>query len=456
MAGFRISDFGLWIGALLAALAVSACSSGSSEQPLPRVSSAKAERDVVDGQAKLTSVIKVQLDRDFKVVESGLPLASNFELSVPLAEGGNQRVLVQTAKVAGGTGRVIELKVASLIPQDTKLSVRRSLFQADATGNIEAKVDSDLDKTLVVLASKALMSSNEAFLGDPETAPLKPEDRDPAAMRQALEAHMQARQVDPQTLQDALDLYDAIPVEVVTSPKLRAALAALTGTFAEPAIPSLLTTSNCTGKPANRIAFQEPPGNPKLLAQVTHIGDGSRVVSINPFAEGERFEYLMPILAHEAVHCDEDDSLAEEVAATAFDGFLYLQLIAIEPALASGHTRVAREVNFDAVAMINSGSVLPESAGILPSVGVRQVLPGTNAPQGSFAEFVARAYAQLGAGSSKTEPLATQYTQILAIAAGMPAGDAFDLRYLDEVVGRAMPVGALFESITALQLEPEG
>ncbi len=440
----------------MAALTLFACSSGSEQQPLPRVSSAKAQRDVVDGQAKLTSVIKVQFDRDFKVLEGDVPLASNFELSVPLAEGGNQRVLVQTAALAPGTGRVIELKVAALIPQDAKLSIRRSLFQAKATGTIEAKIDSDLDKTLVVLASKGLISTNESFLGDPETAVLKPEDRDAAAMREALEAHMQARGTDPQTVQDAVELYDAIPQAVVTSPKLRAALAALTGTFAEPAIPSLLTTGNCTGKPANRIAFQEPPGNPRLLAQVTHIGDGSRVVSINPFAEGERFEYLMPILAHEAIHCDDDDSLAEEVAATAFDGFLYLQLIAVEPGLASGRTRVAREVNFDAVAMINSGAILPESAGILPSVGVRQVLPGTNAPQGSFAEFVARAYAQLGQSSSKTEPLAAAYATILAEAAGMKPGDAFDLRYLDEVVGRAMPAGVLFEAINALGLEPEG
>ena len=397
----------------------------------------------------------LQFDRDFKVIEGGVPLASNFELSVPLAEGGTQRVLVQSANVSGN-GRSIDLKVSTLVPQDAKLSIRRSLFQAKATGTIEAKVDSDLDKTLVVLASKALISTNEAFLVDPETAPVKPEDRDAAAMRQALETHMKSRNTDPQTVQDALDLYDVIPPEIVTSPKLRAALAALTGTFAEAAIPSLLTTSNCTGKPANRIAFQEPPDNPKLLAQVTHIGDGSRVVSVNPFAEGERFEYLMPILAHEAVHCDGDDSLAEEIAATAFDAFLYLQLLAVEPDLASGHTRVAREVNFDAEAMINSGALLPESAGILPSVGVKQVLPGTNAGQASFAEFVARAYAQLGAGSSKTEPLANTYITVLAEAAGMRAGDAFDLRYLDEVVSRAMPAGVLFEAIAALGLEPEG
>lgn len=446
----------LWVVAGALALVVAGCSSGSEEQPLPRISSAKAERDVADGQAKLTSVVRIQFDRDFTLVDGGLPLASNFELTAPLAEGGTQRVLAQSAEVAPGTGRVIALKVNALIPQDTKLTVRRGLFRAHATGEISAKVDSDLDTTLVVMASKQLGTSNEAFLGDSEVAPLKPEDRDPAAMRTALEMHMRNRAVDAQTLQDALDLYDAIPQDVVTSPKLRAALAALTGTFAEPAIASLLTASNCTGKPAVRIAFEVPPGNPKLLAQVTHRGDGARLLSINTWAEGERIEYLAPILAHEAIHCDDADSIAEEVAATAFDGFLYLQLLAFEPELGSSRTRVAREVNFDAVAMINSGSLIPESAGILPSAGVQQVLPGTNATDRSFAEFVARAYAQLGPGSSPTEPLATLYANILAKAAGMPPGDAFDLRYLDEVVSRAMPVGALFEAITALGLQPEG
>ncbi len=450
----RFPAFAAWIGAGVTAGFLVACSSGTEQQPLPRVSSAKAERDVTDGQAKLASTIKVTMDRDFEAVEGDIPFASNFELSVPLAEGGTDRVLVQSAKVAPGTGRVIELRVDSLIPQDATLKIRRSTFQAKATGTIEAKVDSELDKTLVVLASRALMPGNEAFLGDPETAPVTAEDRDPAVQRQALQTAMQRRHVDPQTLQDALDLYDIIPQDIVTSPKLRAALAALTGTFAEPAIGSLLTANNCTGRPASKIAFQEPPGNPKLLAQVTHIGSGARVVSINPFAEGELLEHLMPILAHEAIHCDDQDGLVEEVAATAFDGFLYLQLVASNPDLASVRTSVAREVNFDAVAMINSGGRVPESVGILPSVGVKQVLPGTNAPQGSFAEFVARAYAQLGQGSSATEPLANLYAQILAEVAGMPQGDAFDLRYLDEVLSRAMDIRVLFEDIAAFGLQP--
>ena len=84
-------------------------------------------------------------------------------------------------------------------------------------------------------------------------------------------------------------------------------------------------------------------------------------------------------------------------------------------------------------------------------------MPPTNrAPEGPYKSPISQSEIPPQKSSSKTEPLATQYTQILAIAAGMPAGDAFDLRYLDEVVGRAMPAGALFESITALQLEPEG
>ncbi|MEO8541650.1 MAG: hypothetical protein ABI577_18060, partial [bacterium] len=449
MTGFRTSGWGFWVAGGLFAFGLTSCSSGSEQQPLPHISSAKAERDVVDGQAKLTSSVKVTFDREFKVVPGDVPFASNFEFTVPLAEGGTQRVLVKTADVAGGTGRVIELKVDALLPQEATLKVRRSTFQAKATGTIETKVDSDLDKTLVLLASKALTPSNDSFLGEPETAAVKPEDRDDAAMRLALEAHMQQRQADPQTVQDALDLYGAIPQDIVTSPKLRAALAALTGTFAEPAISSLLTANNCTKRPASKIAFQLPPDNPKLLARVTYVGNGARVISINPYAEGERIEHLMPILAHEAIHCDQEDGLVEEVAATAFDGFLYLQLVAANEELAQAHTRVARELNVDAVGLINSGALVPESVGILPSVGVKSILPGSNVTAGSFAEFVVRAYPDIGQNTSPTEPLAATYASILAEVAGMPAGDAFDLRYLDELLSRAMNGRVLLTAITA-------
>jgi hypothetical protein len=180
------------------------------------------------------------------------------------------------------------------------------------------------------------------------------------------------------------------------------------------------------------------------------------VISLNPFAEGERIEHLMPILAHEAVHCDGLDGRAEELAATAFDGLLYLNLVAAEPGLARAKTRVARELNIDAVALINSGGRLPESIGVLPSPGVSQILPGTNTTHGSFAEFIVAAYPQIDLATSPTEELAQGYADILAQAAGMERGDPFSIRYLDELLGRAIRPAVLVGAIQAFGLTPAG
>src|SRR6185436_1602538 len=125
-------------------------------------------------------------------------------------------------------------------------------------------------------------------------------------------------------------------------------------------------------------------------------------------------ELLMPVLAHEAIHCDATDGLAEEVAATAFDTFLYLHLLAAEPDLAGAGTKVGRELNVDAIAMINSGRRLPESIGLLPSVGVTRVLPETNSPAGSFAELVVQSYPTITTTTSAPEPLAQTYVANIA------------------------------------------
>lgn len=432
------------------------CSSDSSPTSPPKIASAVADRDVVDGKARLSSTITVTFDRQFEIAEEHTPFASAFEFSVPLAEGGSDRVLVRSAERSKTNTRIVTLKTDRLIPEGATLKVERRAFQLKATGTTEAKVQADLDARLVLLASKALASTSDAFVGEAETAPVTAADRDAVAMRAALDQHMQARGSDAETKQDALDLFDALPAGVIPSPKLRAALAALTGTFAEPAIQGLLTTGNCTGRPVARILFQEPPGGAKLVARVTFQGDGARVISVNPFAEGERIEHLMPILAHEAIHCDQQDGLVEEVAATAFDGLLYLQLVAAQPELAHVKTRVARELNVDAVGLINSGARLPESIGILPSPGVKTILPLTNVTAASFAEFVVAAYPQITQPTSPTEPLAQVYGDVLAEVTGMKKGDAFDLRYLDELIGRAAMGPLLFGAILAFEMTPAG
>lgn len=447
----RCSPLGLL--AIMLALLLAACS-GSEAQPFPRVSSAIAERDVVDGEAKLTSTVRVTMDRDFEIAEPSLPLASLFEFTVPKAEGGSTRVLVQSAERTGTNGRVIALTTGTLIPEGSTLSVQRKAFRLKASGEITADVESDLDPALLVLASRAFVPTLDSFFAEAETAPVTDADRDPAAMREALSAHLASRGSSEEAASAALKAYDDMSADLVPSPKLRAALAALTGTFAQDAVASFLTTDNCTQRAVRRIAFEPPPGDENLVARVTFGRDGSRVVSINPYAEGERIEHLMPILAHEAVHCDRDDGIIEEVAATAFDGFLYLQLVAAFPELAEVRTRVGRELNIDAVALINSGRRFPESLGVLQSPGVQTVLPLTNVEANSFAAFVAGSYPQITQTASAAESVAQAYADNLAEAAGFDQGQPFDLKYLDELLARATDGGVLAEAIVAFELVP--
>jgi len=437
---------------LFAFAAATACDSGS-EPTIPRISSAKAERDVIDGKAQLTSTISLTFDREWNLADVNLPFASLFELKAPQADGTEKRILARTAEPSKTNTRLVTLTVGSLVPEGTKLTLQRRAFDRKATGVIEAEVESDLDPALVLLASEALAITRESFYAEPTTAPLDTSTRDPASMRVALAEHLEARRESAETSAAALDLYDSIPPSVVPSPKLRAALAALTGTFAEPAIASLLTGDNCTETPAAAVLFQEPPGSASLIARVTW-DRGARVVSINPFAEGERIEHLMPILAHEAIHCDDEDGLYEEVAATAFDGFLYLQLVSIFPELAQANTRVARELNIDAVALINSGQRWPESIGILQSPGVELALPLSTSPARSFAELVALAYRQITETDSPTEPVAQAYADRIAEFSGQLRGDAFDLVYLDQTLALALDPGVLAAAIVAFALTP--
>lgn len=442
--------FVLLLGGTLAA----ACSGDSDPPPQPLVSSAEAVRDVVDGQARSTSSVTVRFDRPFEWAPSRIPLESYFEFEVPLASGGTSRALVNAAELSETNSREVILRVNRLIPDGATLKIARRAFDEDGTGDIEAEVDGDLSPLLVFLATSSLVTTDGTVFDQPLVAEIDPTEADPAVMREQLEFHLTQRQADAQTVQDALAFYDIIPAEIVPSPKLRAALAGLVGTFAEPAIGNLLTNDNCTGQPAALIDFQEPPGELELIARVTFIGNGQRVISVNPFAAGERFEHLMPILAHEAVHCDSREGRTEELAAASFDTYLYLLLVASDPTLAEARTRVARELNIGAIAMINSGSRLPESIGILPSPDVAQVLPGTNAPYTAYAELIVAAYPQVTAFTAPTEPLAQTYADILAVVADMPEGNPNDIVYLDELLGRSITLPVMLAAIEALKLAP--
>jgi hypothetical protein len=413
-------------------------------------------RDVVDGEARLSTTVEVRFDRPFELAESDLPLSSHFEFAVPVDDGsGPRRVFVQVADPPAQGSRSLTVHVDALLPVGTTISVTRTLFRAREEGMITADVESDLDPVQALLAQQPLTFADDAFLEGSNVPAPGPEDGDVEAMRAHLAADLEVRQVPEDVRARTLQAYDAIPAEVVPAPRARAALAALTGTFAEPAIANLTTDDNCTGQPAALVTFQPPPDGPNLLARVSFDERGRRVLSLNPILAGEPIVRLMSIIAHEAIHCDPDSSLREEVAATAFDSLLYLLLVATYPESSAGGTALSRDLNVDALALINSGRRLPESIGILPSYGITQVLPGTNDQSGSFAEFIARAYAGLPE-ASPPERLADLYAAALASSAGAEAGPAFDLVYLDELLGRYVDLPLLVAAIAALNLVPGG
>lgn len=432
------------------------CSSGQEGQT-PKVASAHAERDVVDGEAKLASTVEVRFDRSVVLARAKVPLASNFEVDIPAVSGGGaRRVLVRSAEVDARNARLVILKVDAVIPDGATLRIAERAFRQSATGEIKVAIEGDLTPVLALLASEPVTLGRPELLQAGKTAEVRDADRDEAAIRGALAASLEKRGIDADTRKRTLDRYDSLSSTIAPSPKIRAALAGLTGTFAEPAIDAIFTANNCTGKPAARVVFQPPPDAPELIARVTFTRAGQRVISINPIAEGERIDHLMPILAHEAIHCDGQDGLSEEVAATAFDAFLYLQLVARDPSLVSAGTILARELNVDAIALLNSGRRLPESVGVLPSAGVPRVLPETTVRYASFAELVAAAYPGIDTAQSPQEPLAAAYVGNLLAASGMAAGNAFNLRYLDELLGRAIDPAVLAAAVQAFGLRLRG
>ncbi|MBK9344889.1 MAG: hypothetical protein IPN07_18110 [Dehalococcoidia bacterium] len=183
---------------------------------------------------------------------------------------------------------------------------------------------------------------------------------------------------------------------------------------------------------------------------------GARVISVNPSPRASGSKYLMPILAHEAVHCDDEDGIVEEVAATAFDGFLYLQLVAVDPELAQARTRVARELNIDAVALINSGQRYPESIRRCPQPRRRcrapadeqclEVVRGTGGER--VPGLAQRADPRGNRGDGLHEPPRRGRR-------GSRPKSPFDLVYLDELLSWAVDGGVFANAILAFDLVPE-
>lgn len=445
------------VGGLVAlALLLTAACGGESEPPRAPLylSEAIAERLYEDDLPQARSLVRVRFDGP---VEPVTPRAIHTAFRLVPPEGspltGHPLAEPEIETVTLVSPRIVELVVNGLIVHGSKLHVAGGALEG-AGEEISIPVESQFTELGVVLAGGVLVFGDLSLVEPlPEEGPTAA-DRDPVRVRTSLQVHLDERNASERVQEVALALYDGIDPEIVPSAKARAALAALAGTFADAAVRSLLGADNCTGEPAAFIGFQEPPGDPELAARVTYADDGRRILSIRPDLEAAPFELLMPLIAHEAIHCDRVDSLTEEIVASAIDVYLYVHLLISQPELARDDSPLARNFNIEALAMLNSGQAVPESLGILASPHGREALPESGTTHRSFAELIAASYEDDVDDSAPLEPVAQQYLDALAEAVEAPFGSALDLAYVDLLLGRATTFEAISNLLDLFDLVP--
>ena len=442
-------------GALLALALALSCGGGGERPPEPiRLLEASAERLYDDDLPLARSLVRVRFNRAVEPVTLRA-LQGAFRLTLP--EGspltGSPLAEMPIEGVEATGPAVIELTVGALIPGGSLLRVSAGALSGPDE-EVTLPVTSEFTEIGVALAGGVFAFGDPALVDQRPAETPTAADRDPAAVRANLERHLDARGASPQTIEGALRLYDDMDGEVLPHAKARAALAALAGTFADAAVRSLLNAENCTGAPAAFIGFREPPGDPELAARVTYDEDGRRVVSIRPDLEAAPFELLMPLLAHEAIHCDRSDSLEEEIVASALDVYLYIHLLISRPELARDPSPLARNFNIEALAMLNSGRASPEALGVLASPHGREALPQSGVSHRSFAEVIAATYADVADPTAPVEPVAQACLNALARAVGAPLGSAADLGYVDFLLGRATTLDAITTLLAVFALRP--
>ncbi len=439
--------------ALVVALAASCGGDGPPPEPI-RILEADAERLYEDDLPLARSLVRVRFNRAVEPTTLRA-LHGAFRLTLPedspLTDHSLAEMPVEGVEVSGA--RAVELTVGGLIPRGSILRVSTgALSGPDEEATLP--VTSEFTELGVALAGGVFafgdLSLVEQRLAETPTAA----DRDADAVRAELERHLEAREASAGVRAAALQLYDGMDREAFPHARARAAVAALAGTFADAAVRSLLGAENCTGEPAAFVGFREPPGDAELAARVTFDEEGRRVISIRPDLEAAPIELLMPLIAHEAVHCDEADSLEEEIVASAIDIYLYVHLLISRPELASDPSPLARNFNIEALAMLNSGRSAPESLGVLASPHGREALPGSGVTHRSFAGIIAASYAEGANASAPVEPVAQQYLDALARAIGAPLGSARDLDYVDFLLGRATTFEAIANLLEVFSLAP--
>ncbi|MGC4033333.1 MAG: hypothetical protein QM754_16700 [Tepidisphaeraceae bacterium] len=197
--------------------------------------------------------------------------------------------------------------------------------------------------------------------------------------------------------------YDSSTVAaIIPNANLRAALASLVGTAAEPAIASYIGKTNVTGKQYTLVDFGTvSSGTP---VGETKLSPGGRLnLTINSAFAGEPFQVLSATLAHEALHQDAANnsggdlpsSQDEEIIANAVETIVYAQQLLVDGSIAGNGTKLVVRTNTRLLALLNSGD------GLFPYGGIKQdpalysngnVFVGAKANPGGFGSTTVKSF----------------------------------------------------------------
>lgn len=227
--------------------------------------------------------------------------------------------------------------------------------------------------------------------------------------------------------------------------ELRAALASLLGTVAEPAIGWLVRAG-----PFDRIVFGDPPGD--VIARSLSAPDGTQRIVVDRAFRFERPALLSVLLAHEAFHSDGEASDLEELVATSFQALVHLEQLVADPTLAEERTALAQATNAWAVIRLNSRAAGSSDLRLILEENRQTVLPG-GLERPHFASFF-----DPGARPSPGNPYL--WALVAAVAepgTEPPASAAFDLETVSflDVNQSALSVDELLTAARALGLKVE-
>src|SRR5205814_1159877 len=244
------------------------------------------------------------------------------------------------------------------------------------------------NKERFTLACRAFIPTNvNFFTPDIFAAANTPADAstalDPTAVRTALLTHMQFKVnrglITAAQRDSAMTIFDdPITAQTVPDANMHAALASLIGTIGEPAIKAYLTGANLSGKKYSFVGFGTPADSSVPIAQTVVRSDLRLQCVVRTKFQGESFQVLSGIIAHECLHQDNPtNSLQEEIFAQEVEAMVVAQQVDANQTFLGDNTALVNYENQNLLAFINSGRA------IFPYVGTKDA-PMLHASGGVF------------------------------------------------------------------------